>query len=313
MRRQTLAKGFALLCLGLGSAGFAAAESGVDRLVQLSDGRRIHLACFGAGAPTVILESGLGLPMAAWDKVKSRLAADVRVCTYERAGYGTSDPGPMPRDAKHVASDLAALIKAAQLPPPFVLVGHSLGADFVRLFAAEHHAEVSGVVLIEPAFKDIDRKLALASPETGVAIAKGNQIIEMCVGAVALGRTWTAADAEHAVCGPPPAPTSPLASPKTAQATISEFRNRALSGAEVAAAIRRPLRIPLIVLTAKRRLPPSAAAQELITREHLAIARTSLRGQQRIVEGSGHVIQYDQPDAVVQAVDEVIAMTPPEG
>ena len=93
-----------------------------QRLVDIG-GRRLNLYCLGHGSPTVILVGGLGSSTFIWRKVHRDLAKTTKVCAYDRAGYGFSDPGPLPRDTAHLADDLAALTKAAALPRPYVLVG----------------------------------------------------------------------------------------------------------------------------------------------------------------------------------------------
>jgi len=281
--------------------------TGEDRLAVLPDGRRLHLSCSGSGSPTILLESGLGLPMISWSKVKTQLEPDLRVCSYERAGYGTSDPGPLPRDARHVADDLAELLRAEKIAGPYVLVGHSLGSHYVRLFAAEHPTDVLGLVLVDPIFEDNDRKLALASPEVKAFLEEEKATLERCVGAVARGQLWTIGEAGYERCGPPPPPGSAMAKPEMAQATLSEFASRERSAGQVRAATRRRLNPPLIVLTAVgRRSPQLSGAQDVTMREHAAIAATSVRGVHRQVEDSGHVIHFDRPDAVAQAVKDIV-------
>lgn len=114
----------------------AAAESRPGRLAQLQDGRRLNLVCSGRGAPTVILESGFGATSGAWYKVRPALARGVRVCAYDRAGSGFSDPGPLPRDGAAIVRDLDQALTAAKIVGPYVLVGHSAGGLYARLFAA---------------------------------------------------------------------------------------------------------------------------------------------------------------------------------
>ena len=120
-----------------------------QQLVDIG-GRRLNLYCLGQGSPTVILEGGLEASTIAWRKVHAELAKSTRVCAYDRAGYGFSDPGPLPRDTRSLAEDLAALMKAARLQPPYVLVGASLGGGIVRLYADTHWAVVGGMVLVDP-------------------------------------------------------------------------------------------------------------------------------------------------------------------
>lgn len=309
-----------LLAALLALAGSASAADSAD-LVVLPDGRRLNLECIGNGGPTVILESGLGLPVSAWSKVQQGLAGTARVCTYSRAGYGPSDPGPLPRDAAHASADLEALVSAARLPPPYVLVGHSLGGQYARLFAARHEETIAGLVLVDPIFGNNDRLLSEASPAMARFLAQEAETIRKCVGAIARGQPWTQGDPAFSDCGPPPPQNSPFGSAEMAQATLSEFEHRETSARQVQGATRRKLRIPIIVLTASGKRPAlqgssrdeALAVQAVMVREHRAIAMTSTRGSQRDVPGAGHVIQFDRPEAVVEAVQEIVSgVRPPK-
>ncbi|MDP1931121.1 MAG: alpha/beta hydrolase [Gammaproteobacteria bacterium] len=113
------------------------------------DGHHLYLSCRGSGGPTVILESGLGETSAYWDAIATAVSADTKVCVYDRAGRGGSDPAPVPLDGRGVARELHALIERTTLSGPFVLVGHSSGALYVRLFAELYPEEVAGVVLLD--------------------------------------------------------------------------------------------------------------------------------------------------------------------
>jgi len=113
------------------------------------EGRQARIHCLGRGAPTVILEPGLGLPSLVWAWVQPELAGASRVCIYDRAGYGWSDPSDSPADAANTSRQLYALLNAADIPGPYVLVGHSIGGAYVRMFAAEHPQAVAALVLID--------------------------------------------------------------------------------------------------------------------------------------------------------------------
>jgi pimeloyl-ACP methyl ester carboxylesterase len=120
-------------------------------------GRQMHLYCTGtgpAGAPTVILEQGGGGNALAWFQVQPELAQSTRVCSYDRAGQGWSEPGPLPRDGAHIAADLHALLTSAGIPGPYVLAGHSYGGLFIRAFANAYPEEVAGLVLLDSAHPD---------------------------------------------------------------------------------------------------------------------------------------------------------------
>src|SRR5258707_14469405 len=118
---------------------------------QLIDvgGHRLHLNCAGTGRPTVILESGLGEAGAYWGLISSAVARDTRVCVYDRAGRGWSDPAPVPQDGFAVARDLHVLLERGLVPGPFVLVGHSSGAQYVRIFAGRYPEHVAGMILLD--------------------------------------------------------------------------------------------------------------------------------------------------------------------
>src|SRR5688572_13465273 len=118
---------------------------------QLVDvgGYRLHINCTGTGSPTVVIDAGQGDWSTSWGSVQQEVAKTTRVCTYDRAGMGWSDSGPLPRDATHFARELHTLLQKANIPGPYVMVGHSLGGAAVQVFVGEYASEVSGVVLID--------------------------------------------------------------------------------------------------------------------------------------------------------------------
>ena len=118
------------------------------QLVEIGD-RSLWLECSGEGAPTVILESGLGGDHRTWEQVQPQLAAASRVCVYDRAGVADSDEAQGPRTAADAVDDLAVLLEAAAIEPPYVLVGFSFGGAITQLFASTHPDAVAGLVLVE--------------------------------------------------------------------------------------------------------------------------------------------------------------------
>src|SRR5215471_3074761 len=123
---------------------------------QLVDvgGHRLHLWCTGGGAPTVILEAGLGGSSADWGAVQPLIARFTRVCSYDRAGMGYSDPGPSPRTARRISNELAELIDRSGMDGPLVLVAASIGGFNVRVFTSDHIERVAGLVLIDASHED---------------------------------------------------------------------------------------------------------------------------------------------------------------
>jgi pimeloyl-ACP methyl ester carboxylesterase len=113
------------------------------------NGHLMHINCMGEGGPTVILEAAnLGMS-AHWVRVQQQLAQTTRVCAYDRAGMGWSEAGPEPRDAKQISSELHTLLKSADTEAPYVLVGHSYGGLYTRMYAARYPKQVAGVVLVD--------------------------------------------------------------------------------------------------------------------------------------------------------------------
>ena len=110
---------------------------------------RLHINCTGEGSPTVVIDAGLGDWSTSWGLVQPEVAKTTRVCTYDRAGMGWSEPGPLPRDAHQIADELHTLLQNANIPGPYVMVGHSFGGLPVQVFVHDYPAEVAGVVLIE--------------------------------------------------------------------------------------------------------------------------------------------------------------------
>jgi len=112
---------------------------------------RLHLRCEGSGTPPVVFDAALGASSLSWSLVSPGVAATTRSCTYDRAGFGWSDAGPLPRNAGRVAEELYELLRRAAVPMPCVLVGHSFGGLVMRLLAARHPDAAAALVLLEPA------------------------------------------------------------------------------------------------------------------------------------------------------------------
>src|SRR5438093_10706809 len=123
------------------------------RLVDVGR-HRLHIWCTGAGTPAVVLETGLGGSSAGWGYVQPEVARFTRVCSYERAGMGYSDPGPSPRTARRIAGELAALVDRSGIHGRLVLVGASTGGFNVRVFASDHTDRVAGRVLVAGSHQD---------------------------------------------------------------------------------------------------------------------------------------------------------------
>jgi pimeloyl-ACP methyl ester carboxylesterase len=129
------------------------------------NGHKMRLDCMGSGSPTIVLDAGLGNDGFIWGGVQPVLAKTTRVCSYDRAGFGWSDPLPDPRDANHIAAELYGLLTIARIGGPVVLMGHSISGIYMRAYAARYPGNVAGLIFVDgstpwqnrnPAFRGVN-------------------------------------------------------------------------------------------------------------------------------------------------------------
>ena len=300
-----------------------------NRLVAVEGRRRLNLLCMGSGSPTVVLEAGAGIGAYGWRKVQGEIAKFTRACSYDRAGYGFSDPIAHPADATNAVKDLHALLEHAGITGPVVLVAHSVGGLYSELFSATFPDEVGGMVLVDPTGLD-DFRLVLDVISDD---ERQQQHASFLKRMARYGRCLDLAQRGEPL-GPPtsdclPAPTGDadkdrllrlqFGQAKYFEALQSEmtgfFPANYPSGAEsvITAQVRRhPFTFgqkPLILLTTPGKGPPGERGARLTAStdaEAQQLARSSTRGKLVKVE-SGHAIQDDHPDVVIGAVREVVA------
>jgi len=255
-------------------------------LVEIG-GRRMWLSCVGEGPRTVILEAGLGADHTAWERVQPDAAQLTRVCSYDRAGLGRSNPAATPRTGADVVADLHALLQAAEITPPYVLVGHSFGALFVRLYAYTYPEEVAGLVLVDPVHEDWWTKAAIMLPP-----AAANEAAEL-------------ADLRGY-----------FASEGGAATENAEGIDIAASAAELRAARQRG-NLPLIVLSAgivdvvpsglpaEWQAPLTTLFQEELPADLVTDSPNSMR---LTVTNSGHNIPATQPAVILAAIKTLVEL-----
>jgi pimeloyl-ACP methyl ester carboxylesterase len=258
-----------------GGPGSWAARHGVPA-IYLAQGERVdigdrslYLDCRGQGTPTVVLEAGSGADSSAWSAVHDELATTNRTCAYDRAGRGRSDP----RD-RHTLSDasddLRRLLATAGEPGPFVVVGHSLGGAYGRVFAANHRDEVAGLVLVDAFNPDLEE--TYLQPLLGPLRAEYAARLDGLRAHVSAVDSLDWATSER------------------------QLANAALAG------------LPVEALVAPRGEPRlDAAANEAIraawqsSLESLSPGRVTYT----VAWGAGHEIQFDRPDAVIAAIRRI--------
>jgi pimeloyl-ACP methyl ester carboxylesterase len=124
------------------------AQTAAGQMVDVG-GHRLYIECTGSGSPTVVLQAGLGASSSSWASIAPKIAASTRVCAYDRAGHGLSDEAAGPQDGIALATDLHTLLERAGVTGPYVIVGHSSGGPYVRVFAAQYPDEIAGMVLLD--------------------------------------------------------------------------------------------------------------------------------------------------------------------
>lgn len=271
----------------------------------------------------MIFEAGLGDQIRAWATVQPEIARRTTACSYDRAGLGFSDPSSRAGTSVNAVDDLHRLLVAAALKPPYVLVGHSLGGMYVRLYADKYPAEIAGMVLVDPVSEEQGRRYTALDLSTKTLndqyVAR---IHDECIPASAKGFDRSSEVYKRCVGGPDPHFSAEfnqaLADNQSTavhfQAVWSEWANVFRTSSDQVRAAKRSFGdMPLIVLSrAPFALQPNEtqamrdAKNQLWMELHDALASLSTRGVNRVVPGAGHYIQFDQPDAVIGAVSEVL-------
>jgi pimeloyl-ACP methyl ester carboxylesterase len=331
MKSQLTALGLialALLCVNPAQA--AAVPPAPGKFVDIG-GRKLHLDCRGKGPATVILEAGGGAFSIDWALAQPKIAAFARVCSYDRAGSGWSDPGPADDVVEQVVADLRRLLAKAHVRPPYVIAGQSIGGIFARAYQRRHPDEVAGLVLVDSTHED------------GVSIQfEGRQVPLRALSADQLG-------AAEVPVGPRPKPTPQTSveepydrlppalqqarlalnfaylergyehrnDPPAAESTLESWRREFVVLHDLAAADQHPLGdLPLVVISRGRR-----AEFPEKRRQQLELARLSTNSRFEIAADSDHDVQLYQPELVAEAVRDVVASarshqpitTPPAG
>ena len=274
----------------------------------------------------MVMDSGFPGTSLSWTFVQPEVAKFTRACSYDRAGLGWSDAGPMPRTSRQIVDELHTLLRNARVEGPYVLVGHSFGTFTVRLYASTYPDEVAGMVLVDPIYPSDwlhmteagQRKLmgAIRLSRYGAVLARLGvaRLVSLlvCLGAAGLARSsaslmtgGTLAEAERMIAPVVKLPSElrPIIAafwtqPKFFDAIVSQAESLPRSAAQVAATGDYG-DMPLVVLSASDSCPTGAKENEDLT-------RLSSQGKHIVASKSGHWIHLDEPDLVVEAIREVV-------
>jgi pimeloyl-ACP methyl ester carboxylesterase len=272
------------------------------------DGHKMHIDCSGdagpKGNPTVILDSGLGDSYISWRKVQPQIAKFVGVCSYDRAGMGYSEPSSRRRTSRVIAEELHALLQAAAIAPPYVLVGHSMGGFDVRLYASLYPSDVVGMVLVDASHPDQQNRFPPELKSMEGTWLRESEFLEFTM-PFGVPRLLSLCDDE-------PEHSAAECNLHTARESVEEMKAFSQSAAETAAT--GPLGdIPLAVLSHDPDKPSAELPADLARPTNDAwekmqeeLAHLSTRGTQTIAQNSSHYIQIDRPDLVIDAVHAVV-------
>lgn len=297
-------------------------------LVQVGS-HKLHLRCTGSGSPTVVLDAALGGSSLSWTLVQPAIAQVTHCCSYDRAGFGWSEAGPLPRTAGRIAIELHELLERARVAPPYLLVGHSFGGLVMRLLAARHPDEIAGLVLVEPAIPeqwsepgDVQResiargvrlcRYGVAAAQRGYASVVARLV---SVGALGPARAFVrllsrgGLDRQDEQILAPiwklPAESRNLlkqmwTQPKFFEALGSQIESISESALQVCREDTAAYgALPLAVITAE-------GASEARHRADALLARRSSRGRHVVALDSGHWVPLDAPQVVIDVISQLV-------
>jgi len=286
-------------------------------------GYKLHIHCTGRGGPTVILDSGLGLSSIDWTLVQSKIAEFSQVCSYDRAGYGWSDESPYPRTSVQMMEELNTLLTEAGIPPPYILVGHSLGGINIRVFTNLYPEKVAGLVLIDPSHEQQINPKQLPPPPEDI---QPNRFLDLV--RVRLGITRLQLLLSNQTITPQQFPESiqdiwlaKLSTTKQTKTSLDESYNIDDNLKNIASMDDHVGDKPLIVIMGAKLqgLEKLGYSEEWVEwdrkfREFMNtlnkdFADKAPKGKYMIAEESGHMIPWQQPTIIVEAVREMVENT----
>ena len=302
----------AMLALASMGGGYETVREAADAKAypmpgQLIDvgGHSLHLNCTGSGSPTVVLEPGGGEMSSVLGWIAPALARDTRVCVYDRAGRGWSEPADTAQDGAQIATDLRTLLQRGNVPGPYVLAGHSFGGLYVLTFAARYPDEVAGMVLVDSTAPASAAEPGATSPDDAGSYDIMGRVSALVSTSARLGLGRVYGQFDYGSL-PPRSRHEARASVATAsqlRSTIDEYV-QAGSSVEQAASLGDFADKPLVVLTAGSGSATGwSAAQN-------AMATLSTNSVHRVIDGATHASMIsDEEDAAVttQAILDVVS------
>jgi pimeloyl-ACP methyl ester carboxylesterase len=294
------------------------APAPLGKLIDVG-GHRLHLYATGAGGPAVVFECGGASWSLDWYWVQQAVSGFTTACSYDRAGFGWSDPGPGPRTSGRIAEELHALLAAAGVPPPYVLVGASFGGHATRIFATRYPQETAGLVLLDARHEALDTRMPPAWKQLE-RNGKGMYRVLLLASRLGLlnllGKLFGEKAAPPIVSKLPPdlRPIYLAAGFQTHYFESNLAELAAIAESDRQAADSRALgELPLTVvrhgipdLFAQMPAAQAARAEEVWQALQSDLAGLSSNSRLWVAEKSGHAIQIGQPEIVVEAIRQMV-------
>lgn len=252
-----------------------------DRLIDVG-GHQLRARVWGEGRPAVVLDTGMGDSLEAWGDLPTMLASTTTTVAYDRAGLGESELGPEPRDAMAVARDLHQLLRGLEVPPPYVLVGHSLGGLHIRAYAELFPKEVAALVFIDATTEGMHQ--SLKTEEGRADVMRQLEAESEGVKAEARG-TPTSLEQIEKIGAPPDVPAAVI----TAMAPVSipdEYREEAEAAGMTEERIR--------------------ALQQRKFQLHTRLATQLPQSEHVIADQANHYIHRDDPELVSREIARLL-------
>ena len=279
-------------------------------------GYRLHINCSGVCGPTVVFDSGMGCNSLEWALVQPEVSQFARACSYDRAGNGWSDESPLERTSENIVNELHNLLRNAEIPGPYILVGHSFGGSNVLLYANKYPDEVTGVILVDSAHEDqLNTLPSLPKDNNALTIFRTYIGVTRLLTYLPLSKKWRESKEWLENFSPHiqkmyAAKTSTNIFIKSVLEEVSLF-GKSLEQLRATGKIGDK---PLIVITQGKPIDEKelGLSEEKVDQFSKAwsklqkdLATKSTQGKQIFAEQSGHMITREQPEIIIQAIREM--------